>query len=264
MAQPYPNHFHNGWYDTGFSMPIQVQQPCFYYTPPYTSIPHPTYVTHFPPRPSPPSPDIFPKHRGKAKLRSILKSPRRPKQSNKKKSVRFTFSTTSPPPATTGTYKCVGRSQVPRATHPARNHPCLRKPAPPQPPPQPTSRAPKQAPTPSRSTPQRPPHQPIHRPPTPPPEAFFQRNSPQQTKAQRPPQQANTAAKRQPQQSKVRPTPKTTPSYHVYYKGNSATDDRVAVVLAKKMADMQLEATRESLRKLAREFDRKNGWRVGR
>jgi hypothetical protein len=227
MAQFYTNHLYDGWYDTRFSMPVMVQQPCYYYTPPYMRLPHSAWVNppRFPSNPPliiqpsprmtstpPPSTSISapalvkgpvitvkgpPLVKGLAppvqpRLRSIVKS-LRTNAATQKKSVRFTPLTASPLPAAPGTYKYTRKPHPPRAMHPARNHPCLRD-----------NIAQRRAQTASQRPP--PAHQqlsrqtsialtsgspgPIHfsRPPTPPPPAFFERNKTVQTGPQRPAQ----------------------------------------------------------------------------
>jgi hypothetical protein len=225
-----------------------VQQPCYYYTPPYLLLPHSAWVN--PPQfPSNPPPIIQPPPRMTStpppststpasalvkgphlvktpappvqlRLRSILKSPRT-NAATQKKSVRFTPSTASPLPAAPGTYKYTGKPRPPRARHPARNHPCLRD-----------NIAQQRAQTASQRPPQAyqqlsrrtsikltsGPPGPIHfsRPPTPPPPAFFERNKtvqtgpqrPAQTQQQRPTDAPRTSITTTPGSPNRRPTPR--------------------------------------------------------
>jgi hypothetical protein len=234
-------------------------------------------------------------------LRSILKHPRStPIEPRRKKFVHFHPMTASPPLAAPGTYKHTGRPKSPRSRHPARFHPCLvstlQQPvkeaqATASDTPSATLQRVKQA---SRTASQlgvqlRPTENIARpRPPTPPPAAFFHspHNAQAQAnpRAQRLPQQPNTSVPRQPIPAPQPSTPKRTileaqtPAIR-WPNGRNAeysnTDIRLAesatVVLKKpdiKVSDAaatarKVEATRRSLRALARDFDRKNAWRRG-
>ena len=307
MAQVHPGYFHHVFYDTGSNMPGAMLQPCFYYATPYMptlQIPVsilPGQPLRHPRLPSTPHDIPKPLHRTslKPKPRSILKAPRSTgsPQQRKQKSVRFIPSTVDPPPAAPGTYKYVGKSQVPRAKHPARNHPCLQKqqtsrapPAPvatPKHPPQaphrstrqattssklipqrPAQGAPtpsKQVPSPSKATPQPRPQQ--HASPCPTLYPISQQNKSLQTSLQPPPYQANMAAKRQAQpqqQQQQRLPPKSTAVNNNRTFSHNGTDDRLAALAKKEKQDAELRVQRQRLREDARKFDKKNGWRIGR
>jgi hypothetical protein len=143
MAQFYTSHFHCGWYDTQFCVPMVVQHSYPYHTSPFPILLYSKWINApqlhggSPPTdtpqtpktdPSPPNPIPETTTPIKRPLRSILKHPQPipiGSQAPRKKFVRFTSSTASPPLAAPGTYKHTGRPKPPRARHPARSHPCL-------------------------------------------------------------------------------------------------------------------------------------------
>lgn len=283
---PFPILPYSSWIDT----------PQLYEQPP------PTYTPKSPksdPPPTPPTPNPAPALPTKPPLRSILKRSPAETQTRRKKSVHFPPSTLSSPLPQPGIYKHLGKPRPPRSCHPARFHPCLAgmrpqavvSAAPPHQ--QPMRQLPNSS---SRVQPLPVDHS-VARPPTWAPAAVFQGV---QSPGQRQHQHPNTSAPRRPipavappaeakrtaakvqvpvrkglkKGSQTRPQMQVPIPANTGPYGSDSEDSNTDVRLAKRVTgrkakvvslsqDAKTEATRRSLRALAREFDRKNMWRRG-
>lgn len=255
------SHFHNGCYDTQFSMPIMLQQPGLHYLPlfpviPYSTWSHESQIMEAPnpitrnqsSAPNPLSSQFASQAAAppvKPVLRSILKHGR---FSRSNKAVHFTPSTASPPPAKRGMYKYAGRPRAAKARHPVRGHPCLSgeirqraqqtTAAFQTPPPTQCLTRPSSSPTPAtkRTT------ETISRSPTPPSADFFRSANMFSCTVQRPSQpfqlRSNIMSLRQ--QAQQRSIPKQTPAHNVHYNRpdsryseESNTDATLAKILQK-------------------------------